>query len=216
MKRGEIGNRPVERRAVVDARTQHHLRIRLDADVRQPAQLLADVGRGLIAEQVAPQFRLRRVHGDVNRRESLLRESLPVRVGEIGERDEVAVKEAQAIVVVLDVQRLTHALRIAFEEAEEAVVVADLDAVERGILKVDAEILVRIFLDIDGQLLVISQDFERHRLFGGVKLKIDGVAQHVAVDGANAIARAQTRLGGEATAAHRVDDAALVRFVRPG
>ena len=131
MQRRQVADRAVERVAVVDAGAEHDLRVRLDAERAEPAQLLADIGRGLVAEQIAPQLGLRRMHRDVDRREPLLFEPLPVVLGEVRERDEVAVEEAQPVVVVFHVERLPHALRVALEEAEEAAVVADPDAVER-------------------------------------------------------------------------------------
>ena len=53
-------------------------------------------------------------------------------LGEAGERGEVAVQEAQPVVVVLQVQAAAHALGQLVDEAELAVVVARADAVEHA------------------------------------------------------------------------------------
>ena len=60
-------------------------------------------------------------------------------LGEAGERREVPVEERQPVVVVLEVQRPAHAPRELVHEAELAVVVAGLHAVEHGRVDLRAE-----------------------------------------------------------------------------
>ena len=68
----------------------------------------------------------------VQRRESLGDHSLEIGLGEAGQRREVAVEEAQPVVVVLEVETAAHPLGQLVDEAELAVVVARADAVEQG------------------------------------------------------------------------------------
>ena len=99
-------------------------------------------GRARIRQHVPPQFQLRGVHGHVQRAQPLLLEPLPVSLRQVGQRHEVAVQEAEPVVVVLRVERLPHAFGQALEEAEEAVVVAKSDVVPRGALELQPEVFV--------------------------------------------------------------------------
>ncbi len=60
----------------------------------------------------------------------LLGDALDVGVGEVGERDEVALQERQPVVVVAQVERAPQPLGELRHEAERAAVAAGADAVE--------------------------------------------------------------------------------------
>ncbi len=75
----------------------------------------------------------------MQRRQPLGDHSFEVALGEAGQRREVAVQEAQPVVVVLQVQASAHALRELVDEAELAVVVARADPVEQRVRDLGAE-----------------------------------------------------------------------------
>ena len=73
---------------------------------RSQRRLVAPRGLRSMPERTV---RVRGVNRHVQRPEPLLDDPGQVELGEAGERREVAVQERQAIVVVLEVQRLAHA-----------------------------------------------------------------------------------------------------------
>jgi len=64
---------------------------------------------------------------------------LEIRLGEAGQRREIAVQEAEPVVVVLEVEAAAQAGRQLIDEAELAVVVAGADPVEQGRVDLEAE-----------------------------------------------------------------------------
>src|SRR5512144_1535153 len=93
----------------------------------QPTQLLHDVGRGGIAQAGTANAQVGGVNRDVQRREELIGDALPVMIGKIGQRDEVAVQKRVTVVVVFDVQRSPHAVGHLQYEAERTQIVAAPD-----------------------------------------------------------------------------------------
>ena len=115
-------------------------------------------------------------------REPLGDHTLEVRLGEPRERGEVAVQEAQTVVVVLEVQAPAHALGQLIDEAELAVVVARPDAIEHGRLDLDAERLSGPFGHRQSDLDAAPEHVELDvGLVGGV-LPFDHVAGSQTVD----------------------------------
>ena len=164
LERGQLGDALVERRAVVDAGAEHQLRVRLDAHVGQAAQLRHDLRGARVAQQAAAQRRVGGVDRDVQRAEALLDDALPVVLFEVGQGDEAAVEEAVAVVVVLDVEAGPQAGRVLVDEAERAVVVAALDAVEGGVVEDEAEVCVLVLdapSSASGSPVALHLDVER-------------------------------------------------------
>ncbi len=65
---------------------------------------------------------------DVQRREALLADALPVLFGEVGQRDEASVQGGVAVVVIFDEEGLAGAPRVLVDEAEGALVPAAPDS----------------------------------------------------------------------------------------
>ena len=83
----------------------------------------------------------------MQRRQALGDDPLEVRLGEPCQGREVAVQEAEPVVVVLEVEAAAHPLRQLVDEAELTVVVAGPDAVEHGTGDLGAEGLAGGFGD---------------------------------------------------------------------
>src|SRR5579875_327609 len=132
------------------------------------------------------------MHGDVDRREMLLFEALPVLLFEVRQGDEVAEQEAIAVVVVFDVQRLAHAkwqaplwrmaLRQALDEAEDALVGADANERGRLLTKEHAKLFIRCFGYQRLYLASVALHAKRQFLVGGVKLIVHQVADGSPID----------------------------------
>src|SRR5690606_19833465 len=107
-----------------------------NAPLRQPAQLLHDVGRIVVAQEAPPQFGVGGVHGDVEGREAHSLNAPPVVLVQVGEGDKVAEEEGIAVVVVFDVEGAPEAGGHLQHEAKFAQVVAAADVgVEGGVGK---------------------------------------------------------------------------------
>ena len=127
----------------------------------------------------------------------LLADLLPVRVGEVGEGDEVRRQERVAEVVVLDIERAAHPGRGLIDEAEDAAVVADPDAVRGGLGELQPQPFrpdVHAFLAGSRRRLPAHLDGVRPR----VEVDVDHVAYGVAVDRDERVSGAQADLLGDA------------------
>ena len=133
------GQRVVQHVAVVHAGAHDDLPVHLDACVEQQAQPAQRHRAPPVLEDRGPHVGVGGVDGHVQRRQPLGDHPLEVQLGEAGERREVPVEERQPVVVVLEVQRPAHPPRELVHEAELAVVVAGLHAVEHGRVDLRAE-----------------------------------------------------------------------------
>ena len=146
------GHRVVEHGAVVDAGTHDDLTTHLDPVVEQRPQPAQAHPAPRVAQHAAADLGIGGVDAHVERRQPLGHDPLEVGLGEAGQRREVAVQEAQPVVVVLEVEAPAHPLRQLVDEAELAVVVARADPVEHRALHLDAERLAVALRDVDDQL----------------------------------------------------------------
>ena len=154
------GQRVVEHVAVVDAGAHHDLAAHLDAVIEQRPQPPQAHAAALVLQHPVAHVVVGRVDRHVQRRQALGDHPLEVGLGEPGERGEVAVQEAQPVVVVLQVQAPPHALGQLVDEAELAVVVARAHPVEHGRLHLDAERLAGPLRHGDRQLDPTADDVE--------------------------------------------------------
>src|SRR5262249_54711951 len=77
----------------------------------QALDMLYDVARARSIHHPAPQFGIGGMHRDIERRQLLLVESLPVLLLQVRQGDKVAEEERVAIVIILDIQRSAHTMR---------------------------------------------------------------------------------------------------------
>ena len=135
-----------ELQAVVDARADHQLGVQLDASIQQAlGHLQAAVC--VAAHELAAHLGRHRVQAQVKRAQVLAHDAVDVLFGHVGERDEVALHEAQAVVVVAQGEGGTHVLGQHGHEAEAAGVAAGGDAIEDAVAEGDAPILARLALE---------------------------------------------------------------------
>ena len=111
-------------------------------------------------------------------------DALKILFAHVRQRDEVAIEERHAVIVILDRQALPHARRHLIDEAEVAAVAARTYAVKNGRGELCAEFLVIVL--VEGEhfpLAVFMFDKKLDLLFGEGKAQIDDVAQLLSVDG---------------------------------
>ncbi len=121
-----------------------------------------------------------------------------VGVGEICERDEIAVEETQAVVVVLDGKGAAHIGRNHVDEAEDAVVFAGFNFVDGG-FKFGAEFLVEVLFKGDEFAVAALVFDEQFNIFvGEQETQVDEVARAGAVDFEDIVAGGEFEFSGEA------------------
>ena len=209
MQAREVTDRALEVRAVIPFGHEHDLGVHDDAGLGETLharhELAAD--RGLTQEAVA-EVGLHGVDGDVERREALLLDAPQLGILQIRQRDVVAVEEGEAEIVVLDVEALAHALGKLMDEAEDALVRARGDLAGAWRLQLQSQVPARA-LDPRMARAAVTLDLEAQPRLPRVIVEVDGVAKRRAVDGDDAIARAQTRTRRRAPGAHGGDEDAL-------
>ena len=215
VERGQLPDGARQVRAVVPVGAQHDLGVHPDAGLGEPLHPRQDLrGAARLAEQPAAERRVRRVDGHVERRQALLDDARQVRLVEIGQRDVVAVEEREPEVVVLHVEASPHSLRQLVDEAEHALVGARRDLGGPGRHELEAELRAAP-PEGEGQRAAVAQDLEDQTLVARVELEVDRVAERVAVDREDVVARHEPRRGGgRARADHGNDHSA--RLHRPG
>ena len=88
-------------------------------------------------------------------------------------------REAEAVVIILYVETPPHPLGLLMDEAEDAVVVADMDS---RFFEDQPEIAAGDGVEFDPVDLSPFSDFQYQGILGIVKLEIEGVGHRMAVD----------------------------------
>ena len=178
-------------RPVVPVRAQDDLGVHGDARPGQALHARHQVALDArLPEQPVPQLGVGRVDRDEQGREPLLLDPVELALVEVGQRDVVPVQERQAEVVVLDVEALAHAARQLMDEAEHALVGAGGDLAGPRRLELDAEVGSAA---VEGGLerAAGALDGEAQARLAPVKVEVDHISEWGAVDGQDAVARAE-------------------------
>ena len=154
--RRQIPEGPLQGLTIVEIRADHHLGMDLQPPLREPGELIAQQGGPGIHQQTAAQFGIGGMHRDIEGREPLLLDPLPVGGGEIGEGEIGAVEKAQAVVVVLEVEAGAAAGGLLVDEAEGTVVIALAQAIEERLGEAESQALVRILLQFHHMELALG------------------------------------------------------------
>ncbi len=134
---------------------------------------------------------------DVQRRETLLEDPIPVVVAEVGESDVVSVKKGQAIIVVLDVESGPELLelRVSLYEAKRTGVRAPPDLVRLGY---DSERFVDGFLNIENQRLAFRRfRFHQQRTLCLIEQQVQTVSNRILVDRQDSHPDRKIEIGGD-------------------
>ena len=176
------GEGVVKHPAVVQSWAHDHLTVHLDAVVEQRSQPTQACGSPTVPKHLHSDLWVRGVDRDVQGAEALSDDPLEVGLREASEGGEVPIQEAQAVVVVLEIEALPEARRELVDEAELAVVVASAHLVEQSGLHVDPEGLPRSLVDLQRELQATAPDIEHRVAIIHEKAPLDDVPRHLAVD----------------------------------
>ncbi len=100
-----------------------------------------------------------------------------------------------AVIIVFDVKRATHFGRVLQHKAKRAQVIAAANVnIKSGVLKLNAQLLPKFALAAQNHRRAIALNLKCQLWLGGVKLRVNHVAQGVAIERPHAIARAKPRL----------------------
>ncbi len=182
------GHRPLEHVAVVDPGAQHDLAVHLDAVIQQRPEPAQAHPATRVLQHPRPNLGVGGVDADVQRRQALGDDALQVGLGEARQGGEVPVEEAQAVVVVLEVQAAAQARRQLVDEAELAVVVAGAHPVEHRAGHLGAERLAGALADEDVQLHPAAPHGQLDLGLVDGEAPLDDVARHRPVDGDDLVA----------------------------
>ena len=189
IERREVVHRALQLRAVVQAGAADDLAVHGDAAVRKAPHDLKRFARAGIAEQERAQLRIRRVHGDIDGADVQVDDALHLALGQVRERHIIAHEEAQARVVVLEIQRRAHTRRHLVDEAEHAVVGARVGVVHEVGLKVQPQLAAEGLRHMHGVLRSVraAQAHRQLRVIGVVFI-VQHIGDRVAVDGHQPVA----------------------------
>ena len=187
--------------SIVHARAHDELRVHAQPGVQDALERL-HAARGVGADELAARLGAHRVQRDVQGLQVVFDDALDVRIGQVGERDEVALQKRQAVVVVTYVERAAHVLGKHGQKAERAGVSAGEDAVEQDVVELEPPILAQVALEV-GDLAGVERDLDLEAV--GPPAPFDDVAQRHALDVREHHAGLEARLPCGRALVHRLD-----------
>ena len=151
---------------------------------------------GVAAHHAATDVGAYGVDRHVHRTHVAIDNVLHILVGEVRERDEVALQKAQAVVIIADVERGAAALGQHRHKAEHTGVNAGTHAVKDGAVELKAPILAGKTVELHGGYAVVAR-VENLQLDGvviGFPKPYDHVGELLAVDREHAHTRLDTHI----------------------
>ena len=97
--------------------------------------------RIFVAEELGTKLGIGGVDGNVNGTDVQVDDALRLALGKVGERDVIAHQEAEACIVILKIERLSHIGRHLIDKAEQTMVGAGARLIHQIGIKVEPEIL---------------------------------------------------------------------------
>ena len=135
------------------------------------------------------------MHRDIQGREALLFNALPIGSRQVGEGEIRAVEKAEPVVVVLEIKAPALPRRLLIDETEGALVVALLEAVEQGFGETESQAFIEILLQLEHMERAIGIfHLQGELLFPHQKLQVDQIAGAFAINAEQAIPRLKPQL----------------------
>ena len=201
----QVGEGAAELVAVVDAPAEHQLAVDGDAALHQAGQVLQHLAAPFIRQHPHAELGIGGVDRDVDGRDMHLDDAVDLVVLHVGHGDIVAEQKGQALVVVLEVEALTHSRGQLVDEAEHAVVGAGVLLVAQIGGEVAAEGAALFPLDVPLPDAVRHSRFEVEALAVGIKIIVQRVVQLVAVHAQQLVAASEAEGFCLAARVHAVD-----------
>ena len=199
--------------AVVHAGAQYDLRVNLDAGGHDGLEHI-HAALGVAAHHTTADVGAYGMDRHVHRAHVALDDVLHVLVGEVRERDEVALQKAQAVVVVANIERGAAALGQHGHKAEHAGVYAGTHAVEDGAIELQTPILAGKAVELhrrDGVIARIEY-LEVDGIIVGLPEPHNHVGKLLTVDREHAHARLDTHIPRGRFGTHVLYERALTRL----
>ena len=190
--RKEVGKRLVEIVAVIPCRTQHDLAVHRNACFAHLPEIFQRLARFFIAEHFAAELRIGRLHRDIDRHMHF-DDALDIMVGQVGQRDIAALQKGKARIVVLEIDRVAHSLRVLVDEAEDAVIAAGTLFVHEGGGKAEPRIVILALFQQKGTFLALPHDLDIQQAVRHGVAVVQHIGNHGAVNGNQAVARPDPR-----------------------
>ena len=136
---------------------------------------------------------------------------LHVFIAHIGERDKIALEEAQTVIVVANVECIAPSFGKHCHETKDAGIYACAHFVKDRPIKLQAPVLARESFELNGGEGPIAwiEDFEGHSLFVRLPKPDDHIGKRLAIDGYDAHSRLNPHVVGRRILAHSSYQCAL-------
>ena len=199
--------------AVVHAGAQHDLCVNFDAGGHDGLEYV-HAALGVAAHHTTADVGAHGVDRHVHGAHVALDDVLNILVGEVRERDKVALQKAQAVVVIANIKRGAAALGEHRHKAEHAGVDAGTHAVEDGAIELKAPVLAREAVELDGGDAVVArvEYLEVDGVVVGFPEPHNHVGELLAIDREHAHARLDTHIPRGRFGTHVLYERALTRL----
>ena len=199
--------------AVVHAGAQHDLRVNLYAGGHDGLEHV-HAALGVAAHHAAADVGAHGVDRYVHGAHVALDDVLHVLVGEVCERDKVALQKAQAVVIIADVERGAPALGQHGHKAEHAGIDAGTHAIEDGSIELQTPVLAGKAIELNGGDGAVArvENLEVDGVVVGLPEPYDHVGELLAVDREHAHARLDTHIPCGRLGTHVLNERALTRL----
>src|SRR5689334_17997336 len=188
--------------SIINAGAENELCVTGDMHAAQALNMLDNVPCSGTIHHFTAQIRLGRMHRDVERRQLLLIESLPIKFFQIGQCDKIAKEERVAIVVILDIERGTHTmcqpwlrrktLRQSLNKTEHTLIGALTNKRCRLLTEQHAQILINSFANAHLMLRLLPIKPDDQLFVSSIETIIDKVTDQMTINCADKIPRLQT------------------------
>ncbi|CAB4905744.1 unannotated protein [freshwater metagenome] len=131
---------------------------------------------------------------DIQRREAFGNHPLEIGFGEPRQRREIAIEKTQAVIIIFEIQTLTHPRRQLVDKTKSAVVVTSTNSIKQGTCNFGSQSFASIFYDSCLHLKTAAHKIDLNLGFVCHETPLNDVARNHSVQTNHLITRLQSRL----------------------